>query len=260
MLKLGIIQGRLSPPVNNHIQEFPKDSWENEFNIIDDIMLNHIEWIITSKSLEEGILNLDVSKYSNKISSVTCDNLITNKIFESYYLYVELNPICEWVLKNNISAISIPLLENSTLTNENKEIFYQLIKEYGEKYPNIDFYFELESDWDIAIELIRLSPNFYLIYDTGNITSCGFDHSEWIKNCYPYIKNVHLKDRTINPLKTVKPFTGDTNFSLIFDKLHYFGYNGLYTLQLAREEDGNEIITTKNNIKIFKNLYEKKFI
>ena len=36
-MKLGIIQGRLLPPVNDKIQEFPKDNWKEEFNIIDEI-------------------------------------------------------------------------------------------------------------------------------------------------------------------------------------------------------------------------------
>ena len=31
--KIGFIQGRLSPITNNRIQQFPWDSWQNEFNI-----------------------------------------------------------------------------------------------------------------------------------------------------------------------------------------------------------------------------------
>jgi hypothetical protein len=259
-MELGIIQGRLLKPIDGNIQEFPKTDWEKEFDIIDQIGITHIEWIITNKSFSESVLDLDISKYSNKISSVTCDNLINVKITDINFLKDQLKPICDWVLSNGIKAISIPLLEESTITETNKQNFYDLIEWYGKTYSEIDFYFEMESDWGIALDLVKLSPNFYLIYDTGNITSCGFDHSEWIKNCHPYIKNVHLKDRTINPLKTVRPFTGDTDFSLIFDKLKNYNYNGLYTLQLAREKDGEEIITTKKHIKLFRDLYEEKFI
>ncbi len=33
-MKIGIIQGRLLPPVNNHIQEFPFNDWEEEFGFV----------------------------------------------------------------------------------------------------------------------------------------------------------------------------------------------------------------------------------
>ena len=207
-MELGIIQGRLLSPVEGEIQEFPKDEWEKEFDLIKETGLSHIEWIITNKSFNDGVLDLDVREYSNKISSVTCDNLINEGIFHSTFLMNQLKPICDWVISNNIKAISIPLLEESTITESNKENFYELIKWYGKTYSEIDFYFEMESDWGIPLELVKVSPNFFLIYDTGNITSCGFDHNEWIKHCHTFIKNVHLKDRTINPLKTVRPFTG----------------------------------------------------
>tara|TARA_B110000211_G_C14026947_1_gene530318 strand:+ start:492 stop:1271 length:780 start_codon:yes stop_codon:yes gene_type:complete len=259
-MNLGIVQGRLLKPVEGNIQEFPKNEWEKEFGIIGELGLTHIEWIITNKSFYEGVIDLKISDYKDKISSITCDNLITSDIFKSSFLEKQLKPICDWALKNGVNKISIPLLEDSTITPQNKRKFFDIIISYGLLYPELEFHFEMESDWGISLELVKSSPNFYLIYDTGNITSCGFDHSEWIKNCIPYIRNVHLKDRTKKPIRTVKPFTGDTNFNLIFDKLKYFDYNGLYTLQLARGKDGEEIITTKEHIKLFKNLYEEKFI
>jgi sugar phosphate isomerase/epimerase len=92
------------------------------------------------------------------------------------------------------------------------------------------------------------------------MTSGGFDHESWIANCVSYIKNVHLKDRTKNPITTVKPFTGDTDFDLIFDKLALLGYKGRFTLQTAREEEGQELLTTIKNGNRFKQLYDEKFI
>ena len=37
-MKLGIIQGRLSKPINGHIQEFPKETWENEFKLLNNLL------------------------------------------------------------------------------------------------------------------------------------------------------------------------------------------------------------------------------
>jgi hypothetical protein len=259
-MKLGIIQGRLLKPIDGNIQEFPKANWYKEFNLIDEIRLTHIEWIITRKSFDEGVLNLNIKSLNDKISSITCDNLISELIFDSNFLSKELRPICEWCVTNGIKCVSIPLLEDSKLTHNNKHIFFNLIKSYSLVFPKLEFHFEMESDWDIAMELVSLSDNFYLIYDTGNMTSCKFDHEEWLTNCIDYIKNIHIKDRTINPIKTVEPLTGDTDFELIFNKLNELNYNGLFTLQLARGEEGKEVGTTIKHIQIFKNIYEKKFI
>ena len=48
-MNLGIIQGRLSLPVNGHIQEFP-NNWMDEFVILNECGLTHIEWLITKGS------------------------------------------------------------------------------------------------------------------------------------------------------------------------------------------------------------------
>jgi len=261
-MSLGIIQGRLLKPIEGNIQEFPSKNWKEEFETIKDLNLNHIEWIITNKSFNEGVLDLDVSDYSDKISSVTCDNLISKEIINHEFLSKQLRPICEWAIKNNIKVISIPLLEDSQIltkpSTHNLYNFKKALKPYSLVFPELEFHFEMESPWHIANELVSDCPNFFLIYDTGNITSCGFDHKEWITNSLPLIKNVHLKDRTIKPLKTVKPFTGDTDFKLIFKTLKELNYDGKFTLQLAREEEGNEIETTKKHIKLFKNLINEK--
>ena len=50
MMKIGIIQGRLSPPVEG-FQECPAN-WKREFELLSILRLNHIEWIVTSDSLK----------------------------------------------------------------------------------------------------------------------------------------------------------------------------------------------------------------
>ena len=45
-LNIGIMQGRLSPKINNQIQAFPNKYWENEFKIASKNKIHSIEWII----------------------------------------------------------------------------------------------------------------------------------------------------------------------------------------------------------------------
>ena len=255
-MNLGIIQGRLSIPVDGKIQKFPKGCWEKEFLILETLNLNHIEWIITKKSFSEKIIDLDIKKYSNKISSLCCDHLIDEKINELEFLENNLSPVCEWALKNNIKSINIPLLEESKITNDNKEKLFNTLTLFSKKYENLNFNFEIESDISTCLELMDRGKNFFLVYDTGNITSCGFDTEEWINKGFNYIRHVHLKDRTISPVKTVEPLEGDTNFVKIFDLLKKKNYNYHYTIQTCRGVTGSEIKTIKKHIEIFKQLYD----
>ncbi len=249
--KPGIIQGRLLPPVNGHIQEFPKENWEREFEYAKENGINHIEWIITKKSFDEGGLGLDIKRYSSQISSICCDNLIDKKIYSEKFLSEQLRPICDFALKNNIKSISIPLLEDSELPPHSQEYCINLLSSYGAVYSELDFCFEMESPPDIALSLVNSRNNFFYTYDTGNITSCGYDHDAYLNLLNKKIVNVHLKDRTKSPISTVEPGTGDTNFKIIFDILKKNNYIGMFTIQTARGPEGKEVETIKRHIKFY---------
>jgi len=259
-MKLGIIQGRLTPSVDGHIQEFPIDAWEKEFDIIKILNLNHIEWILTTKSIFNGVLDFNIKEYSPFISSICCDNLITSKIFNNNFLITELNRVCTFANNNNITDLTIPLLEKSELTINNKNYIYNAFKKIGREYKNLNFIFELDCDPKLAQDLTLLLDNFSLVFDTGNITTSGYNTIEWLNMNYDKIVNVHLKDRTVMPIETVKPFTGDVDFAEIFDFLANKKYNNLFTLQTAREKETDEMNTITRHIKQFTNLFYEKFI
>ena len=254
-MKLGIIQGRLSKPVNDKIQEFPKDTWENEFFLLRQLNLNHIEWIITKDSFNDGITNLDIKKYSKNVSSICCDHIIDEKISELDFLYERLSPICDWAEKNNILSITIPLLEESKITENNKKKLFENLILFSNNHQNMNFNFEIESDIFTCLELVKQTNNFFLVCDTGNLTSCGYSVCDWINSGFDYIRHIHLKDKTIHPSKTVEPNNGDTDFKKIFDLLNKKNYNYYYTIQTCRGSYGKETETIERHIKIFKDLY-----
>ena len=43
--KIGIMSGRLSSPIDNNIQQFPLNSWKNEFVKANELGFDSIEWI-----------------------------------------------------------------------------------------------------------------------------------------------------------------------------------------------------------------------
>ena len=99
----------------------------------------------------------------------------------------------------------------------------------------------------------------FVTYDTGNTTSFGLDHKDYIVSVKHKIDNVHIKDRTFQS-ETVRPFTGDTDFELIFNVLSSINYNQKYTLQAARQDYGNEIQTITQYFNIFKEMIDDKLV
>ena len=148
--------------------------------------------------------------------SVCLDNLVDKRISDKQFLKDNLEPICDALDNGGIKILTIPILDDSDLNDDHKRSkFCENIKEYGLRYPSLKFAFEAEMPIAKLNEIIILCDNFYVTYDTGNITSCGVDHEEYISFFRHKIINVHIKDRTYER-QTVTPLTGDTNFDLIF--------------------------------------------
>ena len=51
MNKIGIMQGRLSPPIDGRIQAFPINDWESEFEKASKIGFDCIEWIFDMEDI-----------------------------------------------------------------------------------------------------------------------------------------------------------------------------------------------------------------
>ena len=95
-MKIGMIQGRLSKP-REGFQECPK-KWQREFYLMEQIGLNHIEWIVTKESFKDNpFFSEDLKKYP--IHSVCADNLVDKKIDNIRYVKKNLDPICKSAVK-----------------------------------------------------------------------------------------------------------------------------------------------------------------
>ena len=252
-MKLGMIQGRLLRPEDGGIQEFPA-CWEEEFDIAKNLGLNHIEWIITTRSFSyNAIFSKDCSGFP--ISSLCADNLVDDRFTEVEFLRDNLDPICKAAIDNKVMWVTIPLLEKSSIYDAQKrQSFKQEILKFAEKYPGLNFSFEAETTAENVLDIVKENENFWITYDTGNITSEGIDHKDYIQKTHNRISNVHLKDRTFDA-KTVIPLSGDTPFDEIFNTLSTVNYNNLYTMQTARGVTGSELMTMKQHKNIFERIY-----
>ena len=141
-MKLGIIQGRLSEPAEGY-QDCPAN-WTREFDLLRELRLNHIEWIVTKENYHSNpIHNSDLKNLP--ISSVCADFMVDDDFNEIEYLEYYLKPICDLVRKNNIYYLTIPLLEKSSVVDYDvRDEFANVIYPYLCDYPYIKFLFEAE--------------------------------------------------------------------------------------------------------------------
>ena len=257
-MKIGIIQGRLSEPKEG-FQECPVE-WKREFDLLSDIGLNHIEWIVTLDNFNSNpIFYNGVSEYP--ISSICADFMVCDNFYESEHMDKFLKPICEVAVDNNINYITIPLLEKSSIEDDKiADKFMESFYPYTERFKNINFLIEAELHHNKLKKVLDLNSNLFVTYDTGNITSYGLDHKEYIFELKDKIKHIHIKDRIKKPLQTVEPTKGDTDFDLIFKLLKEINFDGLYTLQTARGTIGDEVRTIKKHKKIIEGIYNDYFV
>jgi hypothetical protein len=242
-MKLGILQGRLSIPVQGHIQEFPYLTWKQEFDNLDDLGLIGIEWLITPNTNHSNPLFTEV-KLPKNILSVCVDTMVNSQFYDKEFMEVNLIPVLNKMTNSNLTKVVIPLLESSSIENSKTRYnFLKNITDISEQYPTIDFCFEFECKKEIIKEIVDLKDNFFITYDTGNFTSTykeKVNHGELISYFNRKIKNIHFKDRTYDG-KTKNFGDGNTNFIEIIDSLKKINYNENIILQLARGEDGDEI-------------------
>lgn len=253
-MKLGIVQGRLLEPINNTIQSFPLENWKKELSLLESLDLLGVEWLLTSEVYENNPIFDESFNYFDSIISVCLDNLITKSIHNEDYISNIFEKVCS---VNGIKNINIPILEESSMENdENRTKFIDTVKKYSERFPEKKFMFEAELNLNSYLEIVDSSHNFFVTYDTGNLTSYGANHSEYILQFKNKIKYVHIKDKTHNGISK-DLFSGDTDFEEIIYALKKIEFNGYFILQLARSETGNEFETIKKQVEQLKTLYDR---
>jgi L-ribulose-5-phosphate 3-epimerase len=256
---LGVMQGRLTPMVDNMIQAFPSENWEKEFAIANELNVRNIEWTIDQKDLyknplmsESGRRKINkLCEINNiKIPSLTGDCFMQSPFWKKSGIERENLEVDFFELLNashqiGISMIVVPLVDNGRIENsEQEDYLVKFLTSSKEILKNYKMMILFESDYEpirLGSFIRKFKSNLFGInYDIGNSTSMGFCPKEEFK-CYGnYIYNIHVKDRIINGA-TVPLGEGDTNFKLIFNLLREINYDGNLIIQAARPKNGDDI-------------------
>jgi len=261
---IGIMQGRLSPPVNGRIQSFPWDTWKQEFFQAKKLGIEQIDWIVEEDKLYENpLISADgeneiktvISKTGVCIGAVCADFFMDCPIVRcsDSELKERLNVLELLIDRLNyfkIKYLEIPFVDNSAIKDifELKKIA-QIIMPILEK--------AYQSEVTLAFET-ALSPEMFkkfladldhpsarANYDMGNSASLGYDPRKELESYGKKVVTVHVKDRVLNG-GTVPLGDGDTDFATCFTMLKQKNYNGPFILQVARGSD--EIEWTKRNV------------
>lgn len=269
MNKIGIMQGRLSPPTDGKFQSFPKYSWKDEFYKAQKIGLNNIEWIFEADEWEKNpISTLNGIREIQNIKSKT--NVKTISLCADYFMDIPyfssdnskrslLREKLEWlVLQSNkidIKYIDLPFVDASKIDDKKQ---FDLVKEFINSAANvaktvgITITLETNLNPNDFKELLMFinHTNIMVNYDTGNSSGIGYKCDEELNTYGEWIRTVHIKDRIIGN-GTVPLGTGSADFDLFFNELKKLNFTGPIILQAARE--GDEIQTAMKNIEFVSN-------
>lgn len=274
--RIGFIQGRLSPLIDQKIQCFPWPYWEQEFFKAQKLGLCFMEWTLDQDRLYENPLMNEVGRKKIKKliekTKVSIPSLTGDCFMQAPFYKVKTNEQKKSLLKDlkniiescgdiGIKMIVLPLVDEGRLENKNQESvlmseLHKMIPLLKKNHVKIVF----ESDFvpgKLKTFINRFPKEYFGInYDIGNSASLGFNPMEEI-SCYgDRIDNVHVKDRlykgTTVPLKT-----GHASFDLVFGRLKNISYDGLYILQTARSYTGKHTQTLEEYVQMTKKWLEE---
>jgi hexulose-6-phosphate isomerase len=263
--RIGIIQGRLLPPVNGKIQAFPRENWEEDFRLAAAAQLDCIEWIYDSHS--EGVNPVGTDSGIVRMNEVIAHcGVAVHALCADYFMDKPLVrgaqgerkrrlDKLEWLLcqcsKVRIERIVLPFVDESAITTPAEEkALAECLRRVLPVAERLGVELHLEaalSPEALQMFLARVPhPLLKVNYDSGNSASLGYRPQDEFAAYGERIGSVHIKDRKRGG-GTVPLGTGDTDFPATFSGLRALDYTGDFILQVARGITGNEVAWAKRN-------------
>lgn len=267
---IGIMQGRLSPPVGGKIQAFPCKTWQEEFYRASEIGIDLIDWIVEEDRLwENPLLTSEGASTIERVAEKT--GIYIGAVCADYFMDCPLMRCSQSALEERISVLDIlidrlgeldipfleiPFVDNSVI-NDRSELMQivRLVKPRLDKAHDLGVTLAFETS--LPAEMFRrlldefAHPAGKANYDMGNSASLGYDPVEELAAYGEDVVTVHVKDRVLNG-GTVPLGEGDTDFGACFEMLRERDYGGPFILQVAR--DGSEMELAKRNMLFVKKL------
>ncbi|HET7568254.1 MAG TPA: TIM barrel protein [Gaiellaceae bacterium] len=268
MTAIGIMQGRLSPPLEGRIQAFPVHAWRDEFPRAAEAGLDCIEWVYELPNEDANPLATEAG-VEEILAAAEASGVAVRSVCADYYMSVllvadesapaHLERLLARVGRLGARYVVLPFVDESSLADVAAlEALLPRLLAAAER-NRVELH--LETDWpvDVLVPLLeRFShPLLRANYDTGNAASLGRRPGEELPALAPFLGSVHVKDRVLGG-GTVPLGSGDADLPAALRLTEAAGFPGPYVLQVARGEDGGEVELARRNRDVVRALLAKE--
>ena len=249
MNRIGIIQGRLSPPNPQRLQAFPWSSWEQEFAYAGELGLDFIEWLFEVDGYEHNPIWTDagarrirdmVKTHGVGVHSVCADYFMPRPFFrvmdeERVESITTLNRLIRQTDAIGARTILVPVLEISEVRTEGEaelliDALQQCMPVAHEHGVRLGLETELPAGQYRGLVSDVGDDQVGVYYDTGNASAMGYDTAADVRLMGPLLCGIHVKDRVLGG-GSVYLGEGAAGFPACFAALREVGYTGPVTLQ-----------------------------
>ena len=268
MHRIGIMQGRLLPPLEGRFQCFPRNRWAEEFPRASEAGLQSIEWIydaygadVNPIATEDGVgeMRAAVEKSGVAILSICADYFMNFPLVRATAaeLAERWNSL-GWLMRRGqrvgVNRLVLPFVDASRIeTAEDRANVVAGLRRAMPVAEETGVEIHLETSLDPAGFAALLEelphPMLKVNYDSGNSSSLGYHPRDEFAQYGSRVGSVHIKDRVLGG-GTVPLGTGNADLPALFDVLRAVGYSGDFILQAARGTPGDEVAWAKQNLAI----------
>ncbi len=269
MTRIGIMEGRLLPPLGDRIQCFPRDDWAREFPLAAAAGLDCIEWIFDEFGADANPLATDsgieamialAEEHGVNVSSICADYFMDRPLVRvnNPSELAEREATLEWLLRRcgrvGADRVIVPFVDASRIDAAEEldgviAVLHHILPVAEE--AGIEVHLESSLDPErLAGMLEQLSHKLLKVnYDSGNSSSLGYHPHVEFSAYGARVGSVHIKDRVLGGT-TVPLGRGDADLPALFGCLRDVDYAGDIILQVARGVSGDEVAWAQLNRRI----------
>src|SRR5215813_7340075 len=216
MIGVGIMQGRLVPPIDDLLQSFPVGRWMDEFPLAAAAGLDAIEWIYDVRGALENPIQTEVGRirmgelsndFGVRVLSVCADYFIERRLLlgeavERDRNAAHLRTLLSWANKAGIRRVVLPFVDASAIDLDHgireAVTFLGTFLEDLER-TGVEIHLETSLSPRLFNELLAGLPHpfFQVNYDSGNSASLGYRPRDEFDAYGDRIGSVHIKDRIL---------------------------------------------------------------
>ena len=270
MGRIGIMQGRLLPPLGNRIQGFPARAWADEFDLAAAVTLDAIEWIYEVSGAADNPVGTPAGV--ERLRALAADrgvgvwSLCADYFMDRPLLRVsesdrrEGKSVLRWLVGQCAAAgmerIVLPFVDVSRIASgEDARVAAECLRSVLHELERTGVEIHLETDlppYEFAGLLAAIDhPLVRANYDSGNSASLGYDPRAEFAAYGEFVGSIHVKDR-VRGGGTVPLGQGDVDFDALFAEVRRVGYCGDFVLQVARGSPGEEVEWARHNLEFLR--------